>query len=175
MLKTANFSKDKKFRYCLTRDWSGLFPVKTVMFIGLNPSTADDKIDDPTIRRCIGFASSWGYNKLIMTNLFAWRETDSKKLYLRWKNLGDITSSENYYEYLDWVIGRENNNYILQGQKEASRIIAAWGSEGKKYSRRVKEVITLLREDKIFCLGNTCRHPLYTRKDIQLMPFEMDK
>ena len=51
-----------------------------IIFIGLNPSTADERIDDPTIRRCRGFAESWGYGKMYMLNLFAYRSTDPNPL-----------------------------------------------------------------------------------------------
>lgn len=48
------------------------------MFIGLNPSTADETQDDPTVRRCIRYAQSWGYGALYMTNIFAFRATDPR-------------------------------------------------------------------------------------------------
>jgi hypothetical protein len=87
--KTTIFSADRRYRYTLWRDWSkdllcGMdsrprlagdqTPNQFVQFIGLNPSTADEKQDDPTIRRCIGFAKAWGYGAMCMTNIFAWRE-----------------------------------------------------------------------------------------------------
>ena len=73
MIKSAEFSPDKVYRYELWRIWDEALPV--CMFIGLNPSTADETVDDPTIRRCINFAKEWGYGQLVMTNLFAFRAT----------------------------------------------------------------------------------------------------
>ena len=71
MKSHATFSSCKKYRYSLFRIWDEDKPL--VLFIGLNPSTADEKEDDPTIRRCINFAKQWGYGGLIMGNLFAFR------------------------------------------------------------------------------------------------------
>ena len=80
------FSPCRRWRYTLWRDWmddvleleerAGNNSAKYAMFIGLNPSTADETRDDPTVRRCVGFAKSWGYGALCMTNIFAWRDTD---------------------------------------------------------------------------------------------------
>jgi hypothetical protein len=56
-------------------------PLRTVAFIGLNPSTADETTDDPTVRRCVGFAKRWGYDRMVMLNAFAYRATDPKALY----------------------------------------------------------------------------------------------
>ena len=69
----ANFSRCRQFRYTLWRRWDKTLP--PVMMIGLNPSTADAHRNDPTIRRCIGFAKRWGHGGLVMTNLFAFRAT----------------------------------------------------------------------------------------------------
>ena len=71
--KTANFSSCHKYRYSLYRIWDK--KKKFVLFIGLNPSTADEGMDDPTIRRCSGYAQNWGYGGFMMVNLFAYRTT----------------------------------------------------------------------------------------------------
>ncbi len=73
MIKDAILSEDRKYRYILSRTWDETKP--TVLFIGLNPSTADEKTDDPTIRKCINYAKCWGYGKILMANLFAFRNT----------------------------------------------------------------------------------------------------
>lgn len=67
------FSPCGRYRYTLWREWIG--GEGFVQFIGLNPSTATDTEDDPTIRRCINYAKSWGYGGMCMTNLFAYRAT----------------------------------------------------------------------------------------------------
>ena len=74
----AIFSSDRIFRYILWRTWNE--QNGHLMVIGLNPSTADETQDDPTIRRCVGFARQWGYGGLYMLNLFAYRATDPSEL-----------------------------------------------------------------------------------------------
>ena len=67
MIKDAILSEDRKYRYILSRTWDDTKP--TVLFIGLNPSTADEETDDSTIRKCINYAKCWGYGKILMANL----------------------------------------------------------------------------------------------------------
>ena len=74
----AKFSKDRIYRYALWRIWDDTLP--KLLFIGLNPSTADEINDDPTMRRCIRFSKDLGYGGFIMGNIFAYRSTDPKKL-----------------------------------------------------------------------------------------------
>lgn len=78
MIKSAIISECGKYRYSLSRIWDE--NKANVLFIMLNPSTADGDVDDPTIRRCIGFAKSWGYGGIYVGNLFAYRATDPKEL-----------------------------------------------------------------------------------------------
>ena len=121
------------------------------MFIGLNPSTADEIEDDPTIRRCIGYAKDWGYSGLCMTNLFAFRAT-----------LPTVMKSQ-----AD-PIGPDNDRYLLDMAKYAGVIVAAWGVNGNHLGRdkRVFEMINNLHH-----LGFTKegypRHPLYLKKDLR--------
>ena len=79
MKTDAILSDDRQFRYVLSRVWDEEKP--TVMFIGLNPSTADECEDDPTIQKCIKFAQSWDYGGLYMLNLFAYRTTNPRVLW----------------------------------------------------------------------------------------------
>ncbi|MBA3483376.1 MAG: DUF1643 domain-containing protein, partial [Pirellulales bacterium] len=83
----ASFSLCRKYRYSLLRRWAppqepDKPALRYCMFIGLNPSTADERADDPTIRRCIRFARGWGYDGLVMANVFPLRSTDPKSLAL---------------------------------------------------------------------------------------------
>ena len=71
--KNATFSNCRKYRYSLSRIWDK--KKKLVLFIGLNPSTANEEVDDPTIRRCVNYVQNWGYGGLMMVNLFAYRVT----------------------------------------------------------------------------------------------------
>ena len=68
------FNETRTHRYTLWRTWDSSLPY--CQFIGLNPSTADETKDDPTVRRCIAFSKMWGYGALCMTNLFGFRSTD---------------------------------------------------------------------------------------------------
>lgn len=116
MEKSAILSADRKYRYVLTRIWDETKP--TVVFIGLNPSTADEEVDDKTIRKCIGYAKRWGYGKLIMVNLFAFRSTDPSML----KRVED-------------PVGPDNDSYIQKCVSESNLVIACWGNHGKLLNR----------------------------------------
>lgn len=139
----AVFSKNRIYRYALWRTWDKKLP--KVLFIGLNPSTADEIKDDPTIRRCMRFAYDWGFGGYIMGNIFAYRSTDPKNL--------KKTSNP---------IGKENDFWLVKLHKEASLTIGAWGNHGKILNRS-NEVIKLI--DDLHCLKitkeNQPMHPLY--------------
>jgi hypothetical protein len=145
----AIFSPDRKYRYTLRRMWEKTLP--QVMFIGLNPSTADEVEDDPTIRRCLGFAKAWGFGSLVMTNLFAIRGTDPKIL----KEVEDPIGCDN------------NDRYLLQMAKESQLIIGAWGSNGTLLNRGnvVKRLIPGMRMLGLTKNGQP-KHPLYLPKTL---------
>lgn len=138
-----------KFRYSLLRVWNARKP--TVLFVMLNPSTADGLEDDPTIRRCINFAKSWEYGALEVVNLFAYRATDPETL----KTVFD-------------PIGPGNDAHITEAAGRADLIVAAWGTKGNLRGRDVK-VKRLLDSWPIFCLDVTRdghpKHPLYVSTD----------
>ncbi len=141
------FSPCRTYRYLLTRSWGELFqvPRRLVMFIGLNPSTADEEQDDPTIRRCIGFAKDWGFAGLVMGNLFAFRATDPR----------DMLAAED-------PVGPENDQHLLEASLVVSLVVAAWGVRGA-HRGRGDEVAGLIPD--LSALGLTKdghpRHPLY--------------
>lgn len=116
--------------------------------IGLNPSTADEQADDPTIRRCVGFAKAWGLSGLVMTNLCAFRATDPKAL-----------------NSADDPIGPENWDRVVQEAQEAGRVLAAWGADPMAVWAASHLVLRIPRNLQIWCLGLTKhgqpRHPLY--------------
>lgn len=154
--KAAKFSEDRIYRYSLHRGWDNWEVGRTLMVIGLNPSTADENEDDPTIRRCIAFAKQWGMQNLIMTNLFAFRSTDPKGLL----SVEDPIGKENDKELLYW------------GQERADLILVAWGAHST-VDKRAEEVLKLIRGP--FCLGYTKkghpRHPLYVPSKTEPIPF----
>jgi hypothetical protein len=112
MRRETTFSACRAYRYVLWREFGGLLDdSRYVMFIGLNPSTADETNDDPTVRRCIGYTSAWGYGALCMTNLFALRATDPA-LMLK----------------ADDPVGPDNDTHLVEFARGADVIVAAWGS-----------------------------------------------
>lgn len=140
----ASFSRCRHYRYSLWRRWAKDRPL--VMMIGLNPSTADARQDDPTIRRCIGFARDWGYGGLIVTNLFAFRATYP----------ADLKSASN-------PIGPRNDAWIRRMAREVETIVAAWGNDGAWLHRSAS--VRQLLAGRLHCLRlNACgepAHPLY--------------
>ena len=151
--KNATFSDCRKYRYALSRTWNG--KKKTILFIGLNPSTANEKIDDPTIRRCINYAQNWGYGSLLMVNLFAYRATLPSEL----KNVKN-------------PIGNDNDLQIIELSKKADIAVAAWGNEGTLLNRdkEVKKILPNLMCLKINKSGQPS-HPLYQKKDLKLIKY----
>lgn len=158
----ATFSECRSWRYKLWRVWDKEKP--NLVVIGLNPSTADETLNDPTIRRCIGFAKSMYFGGYVMLNLFAFRATDPKVMKSYTKPVGKDN---------DLVIRSECNDAIAKGGK----IVAAWGTHGS-YLNRDKEVMKLLKDDglKVYCFGVTKdgypKHPLYLKSDCVPVPYE---
>lgn len=143
---SAEISSDGLYRYWLSRRIS--MGERTVLFVGLNPSTADALQDDPTIRRCVGFAQSWGFDWLFMGNLYAYRSTDPKPL----KDLVTCPIGPKNEETLRWLTGR------------ADRVIAAWGAEPLNPDAKILAA-HILSLPRTRCLGvnkdGSPKHPLY--------------
>jgi len=150
----ARFSRCKRYRYVLWRRWDEDRPL--VMMIGLNPSTADASRDDPTIRRCIGFARDWGAGGLVMTNLFAFRATDPSDL----RRAADPVGPRN-----DWWIRRMG--------RLCPTIVAVWGNEGtlQRRSAKLRERLT----DRLHVIrlnrSGEPAHPLYLPSGLQPTPW----
>lgn len=142
----AVISEYGQYRYMLTRHW-GEGP--EVLFVMLNPSTADALQDDRTIGRCISFAKSWGFGRLAVANLFAFRTPSPAEL---------MQAAE--------PIGPENDNWIEQLSARAALTVAAWGNDGA-FRGRASEVAPRLSNPhylKLSIKGQT-RHPLYIAGD----------
>jgi hypothetical protein len=149
------FSPCRRFRYTLVREWDATLP--KVAFIGLNPSTADETQDDPTIRRCIGFAKTWGKGGLLMLNLYAFRATKPADMWKAEKRAVDI------------IGGRSNWTEALlryAAEHGCDLVIAAWGNHGKGRGDAVASKWPGLK-----CLGRngdgSPKHPLYLKADLQ--------
>ncbi len=148
----AVLSPDARYRYALWR--GGLGGTGLVTFIMLNPSTADGSEDDPTIRRCIGFARRWGFDRLAVVNLFAYRDTDPREL---------PTDD-------DAACGPDNTAALHAVVLRSTTVVAAWGAGARAERYRQKEQLRFAKP--LFCIGRTNdnrpRHPLYVRKDAPL-------
>ena len=151
MRSEALFSRCRLYRYTLWRVWDQNRPY--VAFIGLNPSTADEVRNDPTVRRCIGYAQDWKFGGMCMLNIFAYRATDPKVMF-------DHPTP----------VGPRNDHWIRKVTQEAGLVVAAWGNHGQHLSRSAR--IMTIATVPMKCLGVTGagmpKHPLYVRKDVML-------
>lgn len=162
MSGTAIFSQCQKYRYWLTRMWS---EGPRVTWLMLNPSTADAFEPDPTIRRCIDFSKQWGYGRLIVVNLFAYRSPYPKDL----PKVAD-------------PVGPENNDFILRAARESDMVMCAWGALSVKkvpvIAERPHRVHCLLESVNAYvrCLGyckdqRSPKHPLYLSSETKHIGF----
>ena len=155
----AHFSDDRRFRYQLVREWDD--NLRRVAFIGLNPSTADETADDPTIRRCIAFAKQWGKGGLLMLNLYAYRATLPAEMWKAQKRGVDIIGGvPNWVDSLKQYVAEQNCDLV----------VAAWGKHGsKRQSHVVKNWPSLM------CLAKnndgTPKHPLYLKANLLPISF----
>lgn len=144
----AVLSECRTYRYVLRRGWDS--GEGQMAFIGLNPSTADEKANDPTVRRCISFAQAWGFRSMAMLNLFAYRATKP----------GDMRSAVD-------PVGPGNDEWILSVARESKLIVACWGVGC--FNGRDRKVVKIIRGLPLRCFGLTAeghpKHPLYLRKD----------
>lgn len=152
MERSATLSPCRAYRYALWRRW-GRGPY--AMFIGLNPSTADETNDDPTIRRCIGFARAWGYEALCMTNLFAYRATEPADM----KKAAD-------------PVGFENDGALETLARGAGVVVAAWGAHGTHQGRdkAVRSFVNGLHYLRLTKDGHP-GHPLYLPANLEPQPW----
>lgn len=158
--RAAQFSACRNYRYALWRGWAErVEPPQAgayAMFVGLNPSTADETLDDPTIRRCVGFAQDWGYQGLCMVNLFAWRATQP----------ADMLAQND-------PVGPENDAVLLELAANAGIVVAAWGVHGTHVSRdeAVKRLLPRLHYLLLTKAGHP-GHPLYLPSSLKPMPYK---
>ena len=124
-----------------------------LVFIMLNPSKADASIDDPTLRRCIGFAKSWAFGSLIVINLFVYRSSKPSKL-----------------RQVNALVGEQNDRHLKKAIKSADKVVVAWGNN-VKLMQRDRMVLDLLSNRNVqpYCLGTTkAGYPLYVMCSKQL-------
>lgn len=147
---SAVLSADRRYRYELRRDWDMHINRPPLLWIMLNPSTADEQENDATIRRCIDFSTRWGYGSMLVGNLFAYRTRYPDELEA-------LPIPER--------IGPDNTTTLLRLCRQADRIICAWGTRGIQKPG-------VLMGYETYCLGTTKdgypKHPLYLPKDTPL-------
>lgn len=150
----ADFSADRRYRYRLWRNWR---TGPRACFIMLNPSTADEIVSDPTVRRCISFAHSWGMAGIDVVNLYALISSDPSAL---WNDRDPI--------------GPDNDARILSAATRAQIVVAAWGSCPRALDRAT-HVLEVLLNVALTCFGLTHagdpKHPLYLAASTPLMTY----
>jgi hypothetical protein len=151
--RSAVISEDVRYRYRLDRRWG---PGPRVVWLMLNPSTADAEQDDATIRRIRAFSQGWGFSALTVVNLYAWRTTDPAGLW---------TAAD--------PVGPDNDRHIAE-VCATSHVIAAWGAHARP--DRIAAVLALPGMDGLRALAVTKtgqpRHPLYLRGNLTPQPWE---
>lgn len=154
VLNSADFSPDRTCRLSLRRVWDK--PKGILLFIGLNPSTANATEDDPTIRRLLGFSRSWGLGGLVACNLY--------------------TRITPYPDELPVKAPLQDDDVLLEQAAGASLILAAWGAF-RRARDRGKYVARMLTEagHSLHCLGTNAdgspKHPLYIPSSRKPIPY----
>lgn len=166
MTRSALISPCGLYRYQLERTWSP-HSGAPVCFVMLNPSTADGEVDDATVRRCMGFAKSWGHGGLVIVNLFAFRATQPREM---------LAARD--------AVGMKNDAFIREAADRSALIVAAWGTndgEASRVGRRAGAVQAMLERDghTLDCLRHTKgghpAHPVRLPNGLTPIPLRMTR
>lgn len=171
MAKSAILSTCGRYRFFLERAWApGL---GTCCWIMLNPSTADADVDDATVRKCIGFSDRWGYGRIVIVNLYAYRARDPKELKGVGKSQTDWETPQMRKHGIDLAIGRGNNAHIARAIQGARRVVVAWGNNATQHRANTVLQMDAFLGKRVWFLGLTKsrqpRHPLMLAYDTALM------
>ncbi len=158
--RDAVLSDCGRYRYLLRRAWDHTKP--RALFVMLNPSTADAKVDDATIRSCIRLCKSWGYGSFEVCNLYGWRSTDPDAL-----NVGDMPM----------MIGEKNADVMDAAIGRCDVVICAWGAHASARLRQQAVCSTVkAMKPAVYCLGKTKsgapKHPLYIKTGTPLEVYQ---
>ncbi len=154
VVSVAQFSDCRRYRFALSRTWDA--GLQSVLFVMMNPSTADEQVNDPTVARCMGFAQSWGYGRLLVGNVCAYRATDKTVL------LGVADP-----------VGPGNIAGIVAMAREADATVIAHGQLPKGLQVHAEAVCAALRDAGIglnilrLSTHGVPVHPLYLPKDLR--------
>jgi hypothetical protein len=157
---SAVIDETGRYRYRLARRWSGCG--KSVLFVMLNPSTADAEKPDPTIRRCVRFALDFGGRELSVVNLFAFRTPQPEELWAAARERVDI-------------IGPHNDRHILEAVQQSDIVIAAWGVDKNAKARAAVVASDIEKIKPLHCLritkGGFPEHPLFLPGVLRPIPY----
>ncbi len=157
MDNACHFSPDRRHRYSLVHRWNPLLGDRLILWIGLNPSTADEAQLDPTLTRIAAFSQREGFDGFWMANLFALRTPYPKEM---------MAARD--------PVGPDNDTSLLAAADRCERLVAAWGVSGA-YQARADAVVRLFAGRPLWCLGTTQgghpRHPLYVAGRQPLVPW----
>ena len=149
----ATFSKNGLYRYLLWRQWGQAFP-PSVLFVLCNPSTADAEKLDPTLRRCVAYAQEWGFGRMEVANIFAFRSTDPEAM----RSAAD-------------PVGPENDGHIIEAARDADLVVAGWGTHGSHRDRGDVVLSLLTIAGPVHALRITRNghpsHPLYLPRTLR--------
>ncbi len=156
----AVFNSTRTHRYVLWRLLEEHDPKRAIAFIGLNPSTADEVKNDPTVTRCIGYARRWGYGRFFMLNIFSLRSTDPKGLY-----------------NCPCPAEPRNDRAIMEVARRVERVMLCWGNHGRQMERGQK-VLDMLQGFSCYHLTKTKAgqpgHPLYLKASLDALRWEFE-
>lgn len=163
----ATFSPCGRYRYTLRRTTGGLLDAHgQVTWIMLNPSTADERVDDATIRKVRGFSERWGYRDLFVVNAYAWRSADPDGLW-----------SVDCYAAGGPTGGDDNDAAILAACAGAERVVCAWGKNLRPERRA--DLARLLAGVQLWALtlngDGSPAHPLYLKNTLTPVPFVLEE
>ena len=163
VISEAIYSPCRKYRYILHRRWEPDRPDRSVMFLMLNPSTATEDVDDPTVRKCRHYAMRWGYNHLIVGNIMAYRVTDPILL-----------------RGIDDPIGPDNHQHLRDAiETYEPRLICAWGCLPRRLVAVERTILDLLRDLEVRAealrlnAAGSPGHPLYVAMDVEPVSYQI--